>query len=107
VTDSNIDYTGSITIDAELMKAADILPYERVQIVNLNNGARIETYVIEGKKGSGAIEMNGGAARYAVKGDKLLIMSYIELDEDELINYRPKVIFVDTKNRITKIKGRQ
>jgi aspartate 1-decarboxylase len=100
VTDSNIEYIGSITIDSKLLDAADILPYEKVQIVNLNNGSRIETYVIAGRRGSGAIEMNGGAARYAVRGDKLLIMSYIDIESKDAARYAPRVIFVDDKNRI-------
>ncbi|MFH0771337.1 MAG: aspartate 1-decarboxylase [Candidatus Omnitrophota bacterium] len=100
VTEANLKYTGSITIDSVLLKAADILPNERVQIVNLNNGSRVETYVIEGKAGGGTICMNGAAARWAHKGDIVIIISYCLVDCAEAAKVKPKVIFVDKKNRI-------
>ena len=81
VTDANLDYIGSITIDTDLMKAADILPYEKVHVVDVDNGARLETYAIEGVAGSGAIEINGAAARLVAKGDRVIIMSYAQVDE--------------------------
>jgi aspartate 1-decarboxylase len=99
VTDANLKYMGSITIDKTLLKAADILAGERVQIVNLNNGMRVETYVLEGKVGSGTICMNGAAARWAEVGDKIIIISYALLNEDEIKGLRPKVVFVDGKNK--------
>lgn len=102
VTDANLNYTGSITIDAKLLKSADILPGERVQIVNIHNGTRVETYVIEGKPGSGTICMNGAAARWAHKGDKVIIISYCLLTDEEAKKHKPKAILVGDKNRIVK-----
>ncbi len=101
VTESNLDYKGSITVDPDLMDAADILAHEKVQVVNLNNGTRIETYVIPGEKSSGVIGMNGGAARHAAVGDKLLIMSYVLIETKDAIAYNPKVIFLSEKNSVT------
>ncbi len=105
VTEANLRYTGSITIDSRLLKAADILPNERVQIVNLNNGSRVETYVLEGKAGSGTICMNGAAARWAHKGDIVIIISYCHVDNAEVKKIKPRIVFVDAKNRIKRIKG--
>ena len=103
VTDANVDYVGSITIDTDLMKAADILPYEKVHVVDLDNGARLETYAIEGAAGSGVIEMNGAAARLVTKGDRVIIMSYAQVDESEARRVRPSVVLVDDRNRPTSI----
>ena len=103
VTGADINYEGSITIDTRLMEAADILPYEQVQVLNINNGARFETYAIEGEKGE--ICLNGAAARLAVKGDILIILSYQHIKDEELVNYRPKLIYVDANNNVTRIKG--
>ena len=100
VTEANLRYTGSITIDKNLLKTADICPFERVQIVNLHNGSRVETYVLEGAAGSGTICMNGAAARWAEVGDKVIIISYGLLTNAEIKKHRPKVIFVNDKNRI-------
>ena len=100
VTEANLRYTGSITIDKNLLKAADICPFERVQIVNLNNGTRVETYVLEGQAGSGTICMNGAAARWAEIGDKVIIISYSLLTPREMKKHQPKVVFVDEKNHI-------
>ena len=100
VTEANLRYEGSITIDKDLLHAADILPREKVQVVNLNNGSRIETYCLEGKAGSGIVCMNGGAARWAQVGDKIIVIAYGLLDEREALNLRPKVVFVDQANRI-------
>lgn len=105
VTEANLKYTGSITIDSKLLKATDILPNERVQIVNLNNGSRVETYVVEGRAGSGTICMNGAAARWAHKGDIVIIISYCHVDNAEAKKIKPRIVFVDTKNRIERIKG--
>ena len=102
VTEANLRYTGSITIDKILLKRADICPFERVQIVNLNNGSRVETYVLEGEAGSGTICMNGAAARWAEVGDKVIIISYSLLNNKELKKHRPNVVFVDEKNRFQK-----
>lgn len=100
VTESNLEYSGSVTIDSEIMDAADIIPNERVQIANLNNGSRIETYVIPGPEGSGVIAMNGGAARTAVAGDRLLIMSYLLMETKDAVAHKPKIVFLDDKNKI-------
>ncbi|MBI4335897.1 MAG: aspartate 1-decarboxylase [Candidatus Omnitrophica bacterium] len=104
VTEANLNYVGSITIDKRLLEAVDILEYERVQIVNLHNGSRVETYVIEGRPGSGTICMNGAAARWAHEGDKVIIISYALMEQKEAKRHRPKVVFVDEKNKITKRK---
>jgi len=103
VTDADVDYVGSITIDSDLMMAADILPYEKVHVVDVDNGARLETYAIEGPSGSGAIEMNGAAARLVAKGDLIIIMSYAQVDEAESRKLRPTVVLVDERNRPTSI----
>ncbi len=102
VTEANLQYTGSITIDSSLMEKANICPQERVQIVNLNNGSRVETYVLEGAKNSGTICMNGAAARWAHAGDKVIIISYGLLNEEEVKAHKPTVIFVDDKNKVKK-----
>ena len=101
VTEANLEYVGSITIDEDLLGAADIIPNERVQVVNLNNGSRLETYAISGKKGSGAICMNGGMARWAVVGDRVLIISYAMMEAKDAEIFKPKVIFVNENNKIT------
>ena len=100
VTDAVLYYEGSITIDRNLMDAADLVPFERVQIVNVNNGARLETYVIEGEAGCGTICLNGPAARYAVVGDKVHIISYAVYDETEARTLDMKNVKVDENNRI-------
>lgn len=100
VTEANLKYMGSITIDEELLRAADVLPYERVQVVNLHNGSRVETYCIAGEKGSGVICLNGPAARWGQPGDTVLIISYVTMDREEAKVHKPKIIFVDEKNRI-------
>jgi len=103
VTDANIDYIGSITIDVDLMMAADILPYEKVHVVDIDNGARLETYAIEGPSGSGAIELNGAAARLIAKGDRVIIMSYAQIQDAEARQLRPTVVLVDERNHPTSI----
>ena len=98
VTDANIDYMGSITIDIKLMEAADILPYEQVHVLNINNGARFTTYAIEGAPDSGEICLNGAAARLAVKGDLVIILTYTQVPEEALPGYQPKIVHVDKNN---------
>ncbi len=105
VTDANIDYEGSITIDKKLMAEADILPYEQVQVLNINNGARFSTYAIEGQEGSGEICLNGAAARLAVKGDLVIILTYCDVSEEEAHHHTPKVVYVDARNAIVKGVG--
>ncbi len=106
VTDANIDYEGSITIDRRLMAAADILPYEQVHVLNVNNGARFTTYAIEGKEDSGEICLNGAAARLGVKGDIVIILTYAQVPEDQLKNYQPKIVHVNRNNAITTVPGK-
>lgn len=103
VTEADLNYVGSITIDSELLRAADILPNEQVQIVNNNNGARFETYVIPGPPGSGVICLNGAAARLVQPGDTIIIISYGYLTSDEAREHQPTVIFVDETNKIDQI----
>lgn len=103
VTEANLNYVGSITIDAGLLEAADIFPNEKVQVVNNNNGARLETYVIPGERGSGVICLNGAAARLVQPGDTVIIISYCWLQEEELATYRPRVVFVDGANSISEV----
>lgn len=105
VTDSRIDYEGSITVDEDLLKAADIVPWEKVLIANLNNGSRIESYAIPGEAGSGVICMNGGAAKYAQKGDLVILMSFAVMTDEEIERHRPKVVYVDRQNRILSLKS--
>lgn len=100
VTNANLHYVGSITIDNELLAAADILPYEMVQVVNINNGERFETYAIEGEAGSGTVCLNGAAARLAVPGDLVIVIAYGLYTEDELKEWEPKVVHVDAENKI-------
>lgn len=103
LTEANLNYTGSITIDSDLMEAADILPFEQVQVVNNNNGARFETYVIEGERGSGVICLNGAAARLGQPGDILIILSYVQIAEADARDYKPKLVFTNEKNKIAKL----
>lgn len=102
VTEANLNYVGSITIDEDLLDAAGILPGEKVQIVNNNNGARLETYTIPGKRGSGVICLNGAAARCAIEGDIVIIIAYAQMDEKEAKALEPKVVLVDKRNHIVK-----
>ncbi len=104
VTQANLNYVGSITIDADLLEAADIYPYEIVQVVNVNNGSRLETYTIAGARGSGVICLNGAAARHAVEGDIVIILSFGQYDEKEIRELEPRLVFVDADNRITEMK---
>ena len=102
VTEANLNYVGSITIDEDLLDAAGILPGEKVQIVNNNNGARLETYTTPGKRGSGVICLNGAAARCALEGDIVIIIAYAQMDEKEAKALEPKVVLVDKRNHIVK-----
>lgn len=103
VTQAELDYIGSITIDEKLMQASGITEYEKVQVVDVDNGNRLETYVIAGEYGSGIICLNGAAARCVKKGDKVIIMCYAQLSEQEAKAHRPKVVFVDETNEISKV----
>ena len=103
VTESNLNYVGSITIDKDILEAVDILPNEKVAIVNNNNGARFETYVIEGERGSGKICLNGAASRLVEVDDVVIIMTYVQLNEEELTNHAPKVAVMDEHNTITQM----
>jgi len=107
VTQVDVDYEGSITIDKSLMEASDILPYEQVEVLNINNGARFSTYAIEAEPGSGAICINGAAARLAAKGDIVIILSYCHVPDDEAINVIPKMVYVDENNRIVETQGKE
>ncbi|MEA2016185.1 MAG: aspartate 1-decarboxylase [Actinomycetota bacterium] len=101
VTDAEIDYMGSITIDKSLMEHAKILPYEKVMVVSIDSGERLETYAIEGDKDSGVICTNGAAARKILKGEKIIIFSFAYMGEKEIGEHRPRIVYVDEKNRIT------
>ena len=105
VVQAELDYVGSITVDEELLEAAGIMEYEKVQIVDVNNGSRFETYTICGKRGSGMICLNGAAARCVSTGDKIIIMCYAQLNEIEVESHKPLVVFVDTNNKISHIKN--
>ncbi len=103
VTMSELYYEGSITVDKDLLDAADILPYEKVQVVNLNTGSRLETYTLEGPSGSGMICLNGPAARLGTVGDEVIIITYTVMNDEEAKKHKPKIVLVDKNNRINKI----
>jgi aspartate 1-decarboxylase len=103
VTDADLNYIGSITIDEDLMEAADLVSYERVQVVDIDNGNRLETYVIGGEPGTGIIAMNGAAARLIHRGDKIIIFSFWMMDQEEARLWKPKIVYVDELNRINMI----
>lgn len=103
VVQAELNYVGSITVDPELMEAAGILEYEKVQIVDVENGSRFETYTIEGEPGSGMICLNGAAARMVQTGDHIIIMCYCNMTPEEAANHKPKVVFVDEKNHIKQV----
>ncbi|RCX13820.1 L-aspartate 1-decarboxylase [Anaerobacterium chartisolvens] len=107
VTEANLNYVGSITIDEDLMDASDILRNEKVQIVNNNNGSRFETYVIPGERGSGTICLNGAAARLVQRGDIIIIISYGMFDSKEARDFQPKIIFVSDKNSVMEINNKE
>lgn len=104
VTQVELHYEGSLTVDSDLLEAADILPYERVQVCNINTGERFETYTIPGKRRSGTICLNGAAARLGCVGDELIIITYATFREEELKSYKPTVIILDKDNKIVDIK---
>ena len=101
ITEANLNYVGSITIDEDLMDAANVIENEKVQVVNVNNGERLETYVIKGKRGSGTICLNGPAARKGMVGDIVIVISYASIDFEEAKTFKPTIIFPDTNNRLT------
>ena len=103
VTAANIEYTGSLTLDAKLMKAADILPYEQVHVVDVDNGARLVTYCIEGPAGSGTVCINGAAARLVSVGDKVIVISYAQLSSDDLEHLEPKIVLLNEQNHIHQV----
>ena len=103
VTRADLHYVGSVTVDRDLMEAADLLEGEQVAIVDITNGARLETYVIPGERGSGVIGVNGAAAHLVHPGDLVILMSYAQLDEAELAAYAPRVVFVDGANRLVEL----
>ncbi|AIA06436.1 MULTISPECIES: aspartate 1-decarboxylase [Streptomyces] len=103
VTEANLHYVGSVTVDRDLMDAADLLVGEQVHIVNVNNGARLETYVIEGEPGSGVICLNGAAARLVAPGDIVIVIGYATVDDAEARTLEPKVVFVDERNHVVKL----
>lgn len=105
VTEANINYVGSITIDKDIMDAANLYEYEQVHVVNINNGNRLETYIIEGERGKGDICLNGAAARLVHVGDEVIIMAYCQIKEKNVAEHKPKIVFVDKKNSITEIKS--
>jgi len=102
VTDANLNYEGSITVDETLLEAAGILPYEKVHVVDVNNGARLETYTIVGERDSGTICLNGAAARLVQPGDTVIIIAYTTVTEEEAKHVKPKLVYVDEMNRIVK-----
>ena len=103
VTQAELDYVGSITVDMDLLEQAGILEYEKVQIVDVNNGSRFETYTIAGARGSGVMCLNGAAARMVQTGDKIILMAYAQVTPEEASELRPTVLFVDEKNKVTKV----
>ena len=107
VTEANLNYVGSITIDKDILEALDLLPNEKVQIVNNNNGARFETYIIEGQPGSGVICLNGAAARLVQPGDSVIIISYAMMSDEEARKHQPKVAIMGENNKIVEILGEE
>lgn len=105
VTQADLNYVGSITVDQDLLDAADIYPYEKVQVVNINSGSRLETYTIAGARGSGVICLNGAAARLNAPGDLVIIMSYAQYSEEEIRELTPHIVFVDSENRMVEAKA--
>ncbi len=103
VTQAELDYVGSITVDMDLLEQAGILEYEKVQIVDVNNGSRFETYTIAGERGSGVMCLNGAAARMVQTGDKIILMAYAQVTPEEASELRPTVLFVDEENKVTKV----
>jgi aspartate 1-decarboxylase len=107
VTEANLNYVGSITIDEDILDEADLLPNEKVQIVNNNNGARLETYIIPGPRGSGQFCLNGAAARLVQEGDVIIVISYALVPEEKVRDYQPKVLIMDENNRVVERLGQE
>lgn len=105
ITEANTDYVGSITVDKNLLEASGILEYEKVLVVDVTNGARLETYTIEGEAGSGVICLNGAAAKLVDVGDRTIIMAFADMTEEEAREFMPKVVFVDENNKATAVKN--
>lgn len=103
VTEANLNYVGSVTIDKDIIDKVGILPHEKVQIVNNNNGARLETYVIPGERGSGVVCLNGAAARLVQPGDTVIIVTYATLSDEELISFKPKVALMGEDNKVEQV----
>ena len=103
ITDANLHYEGSITIDESLLEEANMLPYEKVAIYDIDNGARFSTYIIKGKRNSGTICLNGAAARMVCKGDLIIIATYVAVDDAEAKKWKPKCVLVDAENKIKKV----
>ena len=106
VTEADLDYEGSLTLDQELMDAADLREFEGIAVYNITNGSRFETYVIKGQRGSGTVCINGAAAHLAGPGDMVIIASYAWMEEQEVLNRQPRIVLVDGKNRIKRVKDR-
>lgn len=105
VTQAELDYVGSITIDADLLEVSGILEYEKVSVVDITNGSRLETYTISGERGSGIICLNGAAAKLINKGDTVIIMAYAQMSDSEAKDFKPTVVFVDDNNKIKSVKN--
>jgi aspartate 1-decarboxylase len=105
VTGADLDYEGSLTLDPVLREAAGLLPYELVHVLDITNGARLETYVIEGERGSGEVVINGAAAHLVHEGDLVIVLAYESVSEEELPSYEPKLVYVDDENRIASVGG--
>lgn len=103
VTDANLDYEGSVTLDPLLMEAADILPFEQVHLLDIDNGARLTTYAIEGERGSGQVIVNGAAAHLIHRGDTVIVLTYVQLDDVAARSFKPKLVYVDEANRISRV----
>lgn len=103
VTEADLNYVGSLTLDLNLMEAAGMFPYEKVQVLNVNNGARFETYIIEGERGSGIVCLNGPAARQGEKGDIIIALTYVQIEAEKAKGYRAKTVYVDAHNKITHV----
>ena len=104
ITEAELHYTGSITLDPDLLEAADLLPFEKVLVVNFNNGSRLETYIIVGEKGSGTVGLNGPAVRLGMPGDIVTIMGFATVEDAEIPQIKPRIVLVDERNRVTQVK---
>ncbi len=102
ITSADLHYEGSLTVDEELLDAADLVPYEEIQVVNINNGSRFTTYVIAGERGSGVVQLNGAAARLGLAGDLVILIAYASMEDAEARRFTPRVVFVDERNRIVR-----